>query len=998
MPLTIVRARVVNNFLIRWALTVLAVMFFVLATPVSYGAAPAIDAETLELQARLPRSDGDERFRILKDLLHPDRNTDSTDLASYLDEAQTMLVSRPDDETKIDVLGRLSWHRARQGDKEIALEFADQAIAMATERGDRAQQGVARYFRAVVFYRQFQVEEAMEEARRSAELLTASDHKREAAKTYTLIGAIHRSQSEYDLALAAHRTVLEIATEIDDDAGMARAANNIGLIYWNIGEYEKARAKFASVLPYYRNHGSTSTLGSLLSNLGLVHIDLGQPELALEYLSESLGLSRESRSPGELARVLSNLAYANNKLGNFDLAMSQLEETMAIREAGQDFWGMSRTLGSMAGIYVKRNDLETAERLYMRALDAAGRANARSEIAEINRALSSLYEAQGRPGFALSALRSAYEIDKLIDAGEVREKLVELETARELAEKELENSQALAAKERELARNKQRQVALGVLSAVLLVFAIQLAFYARSRARTLSSIRSYVTRLEETTTSLTESEQRYRSVFNNAVMPNYLVALDTGTILDANEPAAELSSLTREEIKNITVDALKPEWLRGALDNLAKLSDEALQVSKSWLDHEHERKFSDIWMNPVSVDGRRCALITVHDATEERRNEEERLRIDKLESIGNLAGRIAHDFNNALFAILGHITLARRRLEPGDEAAQLLVEAEQAVDQTSRITANLIAFARGGDPHRELHDIRTLLPEAARFFLSGSGTEVHMEMANDLWPVEIDINQFKQLMHSLILNGKDAMADSGTLRVSARNHIAEKPLSPSTPAGKYIRIDVSDTGVGISNDIRDKVLDPFFTTKLGSEGLGLASAFAIATRHSGWLHFESEQGIGSTFTVYLPAQEVGQRSEQSGESVDPGGREHILVMDDDKMIQQVYRGALSHLGYEVDIVGDGESAVARYEEMLELQEPYDLVIMDLTVPGGMGGKDAMTAIRSMDPDALGVVCSGYSHDPVMSNCADAGFSAALTKPFSLSKLAATLRETLGSVH
>ncbi|MEM8549130.1 MAG: ATP-binding protein, partial [Pseudomonadota bacterium] len=496
------------------------------------------------------------------------------------------------------------------------------------------------------------------------------------------------------------------------------------------------------------------------------------------------------------------------------------------------------------------------------------------------------------------------------------------------------------------------------------------------------------------TENLTESEQRYRSLFETSSIPTLLVDIESGSIRDLNAPAAALCGAAPDQLIGTAAWDLSTDWLSRAIGQRTSLTDASLCVHESWVSETGEQSFADIWLTPVSLDGDASALVTVHDTTEERRFENERIRTGKLESLGVLAGGIAHDFNNALAVVMGYVNLARNAMDENANATALLTAAEKSIDHCAKLTADLQAFAKGGQPQLELHDMRLRLTEAVRMATAGSDSDVVLNVDDALWNAEVDASQFKQMISSLVLNGLQAMPEGGQLTVTAANVRAQDPVGPVAGPGDYLRFDVADSGTGIPLEIQDNVLDPYFSTRTGSTGLGLTSAFAIATRHGGWLEFMSVEGEGSTFSVWLPALRDAVTSPAALPVFMRRGSERVLVMDDNESVQMMYAAALHKLGYNADIVADGQTAIAHYAKRMGSETAYDLVVLDLTVPGGMGGKDTMAALQRLDPEVLAIVASGYSADPVMAEYQAHGFAASLRKPFSLDEMSVALRRVL----
>ena len=391
------------------------------------------------------------------------------------------------------------------------------------------------------------------------------------------------------------------------------------------------------------------------------------------------------------------------------------------------------------------------------------------------------------------------------------------------------------------------------------------------------------------------------------------------------------------------------------------------------------------------------AVLVFRDTTEQVRMEQELQKAKKLESVGILAGGIAHDFNNILMAILGNINLANQFIEKDSKAFTLLTQVEKATERAKRLTQQLLTFSKGGEPVKETASIREVIIDSAEFILHGSKIACNYQIADDLWLVEIDKGQMSQVIQNLIMNASHAMPDSGTITIGCENidHIKDhKILLP--PDQKYIKITIQDTGSGIPEEIIDKIFDPYFTTKKEGSGLGLAIIYSIIKKHDGHISATSKPGQGTTFTIYLPASSgTGKTvpSEEEPATVD-FGRRKILIMDDEEMIRDLAESTFSHLGFEVILAKNGAEAVSLYQQSLDTNVPIDLIIMDLTIPGGMGGKEAAEKVLALNPDATIVVSSGYSNDPTLAHYTDYGFKAALIKPYKLQEVTRIINDLL----
>jgi signal transduction histidine kinase/CheY-like chemotaxis protein len=375
-----------------------------------------------------------------------------------------------------------------------------------------------------------------------------------------------------------------------------------------------------------------------------------------------------------------------------------------------------------------------------------------------------------------------------------------------------------------------------------------------------------------------------------------------------------------------------------------------------------------------------------------KKAEAERLRAQKLESLGVLAGGIAHDFNNILTAILGNLSIARQA-RPGDDLAEVLRDAEKAALSAKGLTHQLLTFSRGGAPIRKVVSLQDVLREAARFALRGAKARAEFSIPADLWTASVDEDQIRQVVHNLVLNADQAMPEGGVLALIARNFELAEGEGIPLRAGQYVSIAIRDTGVGLSPEHLDRVFDPYFTTKRSGNGLGLTSSYAIVKKHDGHLAVESKLGRGTTFTVYLPAsQERVARPEVEGATALGSGR--VLVMDDEEVVRAAAGRMLARLGYEVELARDGDEALRAYTAASAGGRPFDVVVMDLTIPGGVGGEEAMRRLAALDPQARGIVSSGYSTDPVMADFRAHGFCCVLRKPYSIEDLGRAVAEAV----
>jgi len=387
----------------------------------------------------------------------------------------------------------------------------------------------------------------------------------------------------------------------------------------------------------------------------------------------------------------------------------------------------------------------------------------------------------------------------------------------------------------------------------------------------------------------------------------------------------------------------------------------------------------------------------VEDITERLRLEDELQRAKKIESIGVLAGGIAHDFNNLLTSIMGNISLAKRFIEPGNKAYERLAATEKATHRAQDLTYQLLTFSRGGAPILKPVSIDLVAKESVNFALSGTNIRSTFTVDKDLWPVEIDEGQISQVMQNIITNAIEVMPRGGIIEVSLENmHIAEQNGLP-LQAGRYIKIAVLDQGSGIPQEHRDKIFDPFYTTKSSGSGLGLAICYSIIKKHKGLITFETEENNGTCFHIYLPASEKQPLADIKEKDTIMHGKGRILVMDDNGAVLETASEMLCHLGYQVELAKDGIEALNFYRKAMEAGQKHDAVILDLTVPGGVGGREAMQMILELDPGARCIVSSGYSNDPVMKEYTKYGFKGMVQKPYKLEKLSRSVHEAINTL-
>jgi len=510
--------------------------------------------------------------------------------------------------------------------------------------------------------------------------------------------------------------------------------------------------------------------------------------------------------------------------------------------------------------------------------------------------------------------------------------------------------------------------------------------------------------------ALGESEVRYRAIVEAGGHMGQAIFLlqDTDKVkavhLFTNQEWSRITGYTIEELREISYyDVIHPRHHAAVADRVQRRL-QGQDVPGRWEISVIARDGTEVPIEvtgggPIRYQGKPATIGYAQDITERKQLEEERQRAAKLESVGTLAGGIAHDFNNILTGIMGNIGLAMRAVGIGekDRATQRLEEAEKASIRARDLTQQLLTFSRGGAPIKKMVSITRLLKEAAGFALRGSNVRCDFNLPDDLWLVEIDEGQINQVIANLVINADQAMPEGGIINIGARNTVIKRKGALPLPKRNYLEITIEDHGVGISKEHLDKIFDPYFTTKQKGSGLGLATTYSILKKHDGHITAESELGIGTTFSIYLPASRKKQVSakKEAIKEVPVRGEGKILVMDDEEVIREMLSKMLSLAGYEVTLAEDGAETIEQYTKAKEAGKPFGAVIMDLTIPGGMGGKEAIKKLLKIDPEAKVIVSSGYATDPIMADYEKYGFSAVVTKPYSVAQIEKTLQSLLG---
>ncbi len=459
-----------------------------------------------------------------------------------------------------------------------------------------------------------------------------------------------------------------------------------------------------------------------------------------------------------------------------------------------------------------------------------------------------------------------------------------------------------------------------------------------------------------------------------------------------NDAGCKALGYSREELIGRSIGMVNPRATPEAMSRVwGLLREKGAFASESVHRRKDGSEFQvEIVSTYVRFDGREYNCGFARDITDRKRSEAMLLNVQKLESLAVLAGGIAHDFNNLLGGIFGYIDLAAD-ISNQKEVASYLSKALGSIDRARGLTQQLLTFAKGGAPIKKVDKLNSFIRETTKFALSGSRIRSVFSIPDDLWACDFDRPQIGQVIDNIVINAQQAMPDGGVIAVSAENVAAGKSAPAALPAGDYVRISIADQGVGMPQEMLPRIFDPFYTTKPKGHGLGLATCYSIVNRHGGCIEVESEPGKGSTFNVYLPAAPGSTAEIASGAAPEFKGEGTILLMDDEKEILEITSTMLRSLGYAAVCVTGGSEALAYLSSEAATKQKITGMIFDLTIPGGMGGKETVVEVRKTDPGTPVFVTSGYAEDPIMANPKEYGFTASIRKPFRISELVSMLR-------
>ena len=497
------------------------------------------------------------------------------------------------------------------------------------------------------------------------------------------------------------------------------------------------------------------------------------------------------------------------------------------------------------------------------------------------------------------------------------------------------------------------------------------------------------------------AEQELLAVTLRSIREGCITTDNDGRVVTLNPVAENLTGWPQQEAADRPLsEVLKLTSIRGnrPLD-VAQLSERVRRGDSQSMvvARDGTQRRVEVSSAPIRArkDMKLGTVLVLRDVTEKQLLEEERYKAEKLESLSVAAGGIAHDFNNLITAVIGNLSLALMGAE--EHLRDRIESSKNAAVRAQDLARQLLTFAKGGAPVKRVSSLRQIILDTIDFSLSGTNIRTSLSLPENLWPGDVDAGQLSQVISNLAVNAMQAMERSGALYVRGENLVLNaENVPPTLEPGRYVRITVRDEGPGIPQEIQKKIFDPYFTTKPTGSGLGLATSYSIVKNHDGYICVESQPGHGATFHIYLPASE-GEIEPEVKRPVPRGGRQgKILVVDDEEVICELINYTLSALGYTVIESREAKTALELYQKEFNAGHPFDLVIMDLTLPGGMDGRGAMQELKKMNPGVKAIVSSGYALDPVMCHFQDYGFCGAISKPFDLVHLEQAVYEALSA--
>ena len=498
--------------------------------------------------------------------------------------------------------------------------------------------------------------------------------------------------------------------------------------------------------------------------------------------------------------------------------------------------------------------------------------------------------------------------------------------------------------------------------------------------------------------ALQKNEQLMRAILD--ANPDPMIMYDReGTPQFMNPAFTEVFGWTLDEVRGGRIPFVPEDQKAHTFETIKEIYIHGRPLRINTRRYTKDNRTLDIFLSAaVTKDNNGLAtgmVVNLSDITQRKALEAQYEQAQKMESLGTLAGGLAHDFNNLLSGIYGYLDLAQKKnIDP--EISDYLTRALNSSERAKNLTRQLLTFSKGGEPVKKIEPLTPFLQETTRFALSGSNVSYSFDITPDLWMCDYDKNQMGQVIENIVINAVHAMPSGGNINIAAMNVTIPENTRPDLQAGQYVKISISDTGTGIPEKYISRIFDPFFTTKQKGSGLGLATSYSIVKRHGGIIEVESEPGRGTCFHAFIPAASGPFHTEPPTPEKRYKSSGMILIMDDEEMIREMLTAMLETMGFTTSTTHNGREAVETFKTLTDQNQAVRAIILDLTVPGAMGGKETVREIRKINSLIPVFVASGYSEDAAIANPGDFGFTAALEKPFSILDLSQMLEKYLGN--
>ncbi len=809
-----------------------------------------------ELEARLSKTQGIEKIKVLEELTRAYRKSDPRKSIMFGREALELLRDYPDPKLRLTILNTMSNSYRLAGDNRDAEDYAQSSLNIAREINDKAGIAAAIFSLGRVYHHVGVFDQAMENYSQSLELFKELNKQTEKAEVLNMIGFMRQQKGEYASAVEYYFKSLKIYEDTNDRKGIGYLTNNIGIIYWDLKNYDKSLDYFLKALKIKENIGDKLDIALAINNVGAIYMEKRMYPKALDHYNRSLQLSQGTGNKIMLSMLYKKIGICYRALKNYPLALDYFSSALAITEEYKEKTGIAENSVNVASVYQLTGKYEEAIRLAGQGLDIALKLGLKDATREAYRVLSDTYQSLGGFQQALLFHKRFREINDTLLNDDTTKKILGLQIAFDV-EKEQKRIEFL-----EIERKNQRAILYYLIFAILLVMGLTALIFTRFRlkSRLSKELAKENDEHRKTEAKLRESEEQFRVLSEKSVLGIRII--QDNVIAYANPRAAEIFAFSPGEMPGRDPIELAIEEDRSLLAQ--KLADGLAGVP---LDYEYRGLTWDMEIihlesfgTAILYQGRPALLESFLDISHRKAAEAELIKTRKMEAVGLMAGGIAHDFNNLLAIIMGNNSMMKMRGSHLDPSLIGYMEnIEKASIQGSELSQKFLTFSQGGWMMRNKATLPDILKGMPFFIPTVQAIPYKPSIPGDLYPIYGDDRQLRQVFANLLINALEATANKNHREITliAKNLTLGNGNPFSLAAGKYIQVSVSDNGTGIDDEAREKIFEPFFTTKntVGQKGLGLGMTicFSIIKKHDGHITVDSEPGQGTTINVYIPA-------------------------------------------------------------------------------------------------------------------------------------------------